>query len=166
MKSVLGADLVAAEYQKLMRETDGRRFIATTCPAIVGYVERYHPKLIAMLAPIVSPMVAGARALRRLYGDGLKTVFIGPCIAKKGEALSAQVAGDVDAVLTFSEPEELFRHKSLKPESVSPSDFDPPHAGVGALFPISRGMLQAGQLPQDLLTGDVVVADERAPVLA
>lgn len=157
-----GADLVAAEYQKLLRQDPQSRFIATTCPAIVGYVERYHPRLVPMLAPIVSPMVATARALRRLYGDDLKTVFIGPCIAKKGEAASVRIEGDVDAVLTFVELGELFRHRAIKPESVTPSDFNPPYAGLGALFPISRGMLQAAQLPEDLLTGDVVVADGRS----
>ena len=76
-----GADLVAAEYQKLLRDTTGQRFIATTCPAIIGYVERYHPDLVPVLAPIVSPMIATARALRRLYGDDLQTVFVGPCTA-------------------------------------------------------------------------------------
>jgi iron only hydrogenase large subunit-like protein/nitrogen-specific signal transduction histidine kinase len=157
-----GADLVAAEYQRLLHEDRDKRWIATTCPAIIGYVERYHPGLVPMLAPIVSPMVASARALRRLYGDDLKLVFIGPCIAKKGEAQSEKVRDEIDAVLTFTELRELFRHHAIKPEAVSPSDFNPPHAGTGALFPVSRGMLQAAQLQEDLLTGDVVAADGRA----
>lgn len=157
-----GADLVAAEYQRLLQGNNGQRFIATTCPAIIGYIERYHPDLVPALAPIVSPMVATARALRRIYGSDLKVVFIGPCIAKKGEARSARVQGDVDAVLTFIELQEMFRRHAIKPESVTPSDFDPPHAGLGALFPISRGLLQAAQLPEDLLSGDVVVADGRS----
>ncbi|MGD8451749.1 MAG: [Fe-Fe] hydrogenase large subunit C-terminal domain-containing protein [Phycisphaerae bacterium] len=154
-----GADLVAAEYQRLLHENPGKRYIATTCPAIVGFVERYHPELVPMLAPVVSPMLATARALHRLHGDGLRLVFIGPCIAKKGEAFSAPVSGEVDAALTFIELEEMLQRHAIKPESVSPSDFDPPHAGVGALFPISRGMLQAAQLPEDLLAGEVVAAD-------
>jgi two-component system NtrC family sensor kinase len=157
-----GADLVAAEYQRLLRMYPRQRFIATTCPAIVGYVERYHPNLVPSLAPIVSPMIATARALRRLYGKDLKVVFIGPCIAKKGEATSERVAGEVDAVLTFIELREMFLHRSIKAESVTPTDFDPPHAGTGSLFPISRGMLQAAQIPEDLLSGAVVAADGRA----
>ena len=156
-----GADLVAAEYWKLLANTNSQRYIATTCPAIVGYVERYHPELVPSLAPIVSPMIATARALRCLYGNDLKVVFIGPCIAKKGEAASEPVQGDVDAVLTFIELRDMFLHRAIKPESVSPSDFDPPHAGTGALFPITRGMLQAAQIQEDLLTGDIVAADGR-----
>ena len=156
-----GADLVAAEYKKLLAETSDRRYIATTCPAIVAYVERYYPHLVPSLAPVVSPMVATARALRRIDGNGMKLVFIGPCIAKKGEAESEQIEGEIDAVLTFIELREMFHRHAVKPESVAPSDFDPPHAGTGALFPISRGMLQAAQLGEDLLTGEIVAADGR-----
>jgi len=157
-----GADLVAAEYQRLLRESGQKRYIATTCPAIVAYVERYHPELVPALAPIVSPMLATARALRRLFGAGLKVVFVGPCIAKKGEADSERVEGEIDAVLTFIELREMFRRHAIKPESVTPSDFDPPHAGTGALFPISRGMLQAAQLNEDLLEAQIVAADGRS----
>jgi nitrogen-specific signal transduction histidine kinase/iron only hydrogenase large subunit-like protein len=156
-----GADLVAAEYWRLMSETKEQRFIATTCPAIVGYIERYHPDLVPALAPIVSPMVAAARAMRRLYGPELRIVFIGPCIAKKGEASSEGISGEIEAVLTFIELRELCQQRAVKAESVIPSDFDPPHASTGVLFPISRGMLQAAQLKEDLLAGDVVAADGR-----
>lgn len=157
-----GADLVANEYAKLLKECPERRFVSTTCPAIIGFVERYHPDLVPALAPIVSPMIASARALRRIYGADLRIVFIGPCIAKKGEALSAGVKGEVDAVLTFIELEQMLRQHAIKPESVTPSDFDPPHAGMGTLFPISRGMLQAAQIGEDLLSADVVAADGRS----
>lgn len=157
-----GADLVAAEYAKLLSQRDGQRYIATTCPAIIAFVERYHPELVPRLAPIVSPMIACARALRCLYGADLRIVFIGPCIAKKGEALSVPVGGEIDAVLTFIELAELLHLQAVKPESVTPSDFDPPHGGMGALFPVSRGMLQVAQVDEDLLSGDVVAADGRA----
>ena len=45
-------------------------------------------------------MIATARGLRRIYGNDLRMVFIGPCIAKKGEAISACMFGEIDAVLT------------------------------------------------------------------
>jgi len=77
-----GADLVAAEYSHLL-EKDGGPYIATSCPAVVFYVEKYHPLLIDRLAPIVSPMVATARVLRKIHGDALRVVFLGPCTAKK-----------------------------------------------------------------------------------
>ncbi len=156
-----GADLVAAQYRRLLNGRDGRRFVATNCPAIVAYVERYHPGLVDSLAPIVSPMVATARVLRRLHGDRIRVVFIGPCIAKKGEAASGALAGEVDAALTFAELRQMFREQEITSRNVTPSDFDPPHAGAGALFPLSRGMLQAAEIPEDLAAGDVVSTEGR-----
>jgi two-component system NtrC family sensor kinase len=156
-----GADLVARQYRKLAAETNGKRYVATNCPAVVAYVERYHPRLVDALAPIVSPMVATARALRRLHGENLKIVFIGPCIAKKGELASDHLPGEVDAALTFVELREMLRARSLTPQAVNPREFDPPHAGAGALFPISRGMLQAADISEDLMAGEIVSAEGR-----
>jgi len=157
-----GADLVAREYRKLLAETNGQRYIATTCPALVAYVERYHPAVVDRLAPVVSPMIALARALRRLHGDKLRVVFIGPCIAKKGEVVAEPVESEVDAALTFVEIRRMLEEKGLTPGSVALSEFDPPHPSTGALFPISRGILQAASISEDLLSGDVVAADGRS----
>jgi two-component system NtrC family sensor kinase len=157
-----GADLVADRYRTLIEENPQRRFIATTCPAVVAYIERYHPDSVPSLVPIVSPMVAMARALKALHGEDLKIVFIGPCIAKKAEADAKAMAGEIDAAMTFSELRQLFASRDLIPAAVPPSDFDPPHGGLGALFPISRGLLQAADIKEDLVDGNVVAADGRS----
>jgi signal transduction histidine kinase/Fe-S-cluster-containing hydrogenase component 2 len=157
-----GADLVARRYRKLVEEGDrSRRYIATSCPALVAYVERYLSDLVPNLAPIVSPMVATARALHRLHGPDLRIVFIGPCIAKKGESLSPNTPGEVDAALTFLELRRMCEESGITPASVVPGDFDPPHAADGGLFAISRGLLQAASIGEDLVAGDVVAAEGR-----
>ena len=157
----MGADLVAREYRHLLERSDGRRYIATSCPAVVAFVERYHPHLVETLAPIVSPMVAAARAVRTLWGQEWRSVFIGPCIAKKGEVAVPQLSNDLDAALTFVELRELFHDAGLSPQTVTPSDFDPPYPGEGALFPISRGLFQAAGIREDLVADEVAVADGR-----
>ncbi len=157
-----GADLVAAEYRRLLEASNGRRYIATTCPAVVAYVEKYHADLVPSLAPIASPMIAEARALRALHGQDLKIVFIGPCLAKKVEGDgSATGEAEIDAVLTFVELRMMLSAAGITPTGDLSSDFDPPQPGLGALFPISRGMLQAASLVEDLLNTDVVAADGR-----
>ena len=156
-----GADLVAAEYRSLLESTNDRRFIATSCPAIVAYVERYHPDLVEYLAPIVSPMIATARVLRRIHGDDLRVVFVGPCVAKKGEAMTSCLPGDVDMALTFTELSEMFESEGVDPGELEASDFDPPFAGMGRIFAISRGLLQTAGLEEDLMEQEVVVADGR-----
>lgn len=157
-----GADLVADRYRRLLQQNDGRSYIATTCPAVVAYVERYFPKLVDSLAPVVSPMVATARIVRQMYGDNVKVVFIGPCIAKKGEAAGRKVLNEIDAVLTFVELRHMAWDLDLSRHTVQESTFDPPLAGLGALFPLGRGLLQAADLPEDLITNQVVATGGRA----
>jgi signal transduction histidine kinase/iron only hydrogenase large subunit-like protein len=157
-----GADLVAAEYRKLLESDVTGRYVATSCPAIVLFVEKYHPSLVDKLAPIVSPMIATARVLRAMHGDGIRVVFIGPCIAKKSEAVDAHLLGEIDAVLTFSEFREMLKSRGINAENAVESEFDPPHAGLGSLFPVSRGLLQAASLNEDLVNGEVVTASGKA----
>lgn len=157
-----GADLVARRYRELLEGPIERRYIGTTCPAVVSYVERYHPRLVEVLAPVASPMVATARVLRRLHGPDLGIVFIGPCIAKKGEDRWPGTDPDVDEILTFEELREMWRLAGIDPSVAEASEFDPPRAGSGAIFPVSRGMLQAAGVPEDLTLGEVVSADGRS----
>jgi signal transduction histidine kinase/Fe-S-cluster-containing hydrogenase component 2 len=153
------ADLVARRYRALLtRDRDGH-YIGTTCPALVGYVERYYPELVPRLAPIVSPMIAAARILHHIHGAGMQIVFIGPCIAKKGEAASEPVEDEINGVLTFAELRSMFAAADIRPEQVEPSDFDPPRTGTGGLFPISRGLLQAADINEDLMHCEVVATD-------
>lgn len=157
-----GADLVARRTNEILAEPDDAHLISTSCPAVFGYVKRYHPDLIPNLATCVSPMVALARVLHVLHGAGLKIIFIGPCIAKKIEAYSSEVAGEVDEVLTFDELRQMFQEHNITPETGTPVDFDPPFAGMGALFPIGRGLLEAAGINEDLVTGEVISASGRA----
>jgi signal transduction histidine kinase/iron only hydrogenase large subunit-like protein len=156
-----GADLVAERYRRLLEENPGGRYIAVNCPALVMYVEKYHPALVPFLAPVVSPMVAAARVMRRLHGDDLKVVFVGPCIAKKAECDDESLEGEIDAVLTFAELRTMFAGSGITPDSAEPGDFDPPHSGLGILFPIASGMLQAADIEEDLAAGEVVNASGR-----
>ncbi len=154
-----GADLVATAYRTLIRENPDKRYIATTCPALVTYVRKYHPGLVAHLAPIVSPMIATARVLRARYGNALTIIFIGPCFAKKAETQWEQNTGLVDGVLTFAELRELFEMENITEEQTSPSDFDPPYPGLGMIFPVTRGLVQTSGLSDDIVQGEVIATD-------
>jgi signal transduction histidine kinase/iron only hydrogenase large subunit-like protein len=151
------AELVALEYQRLVSRDTEQLWIATTCPSVVGYVERYYPDLTSALAPVVSPMVATARLLRRDHGHDWKIVFIGPCIAKKRE--TAEMDGEVDEALTFAELRQMIAARGLGAAGVPPGEFDPPHSRGGGLFPISGGLLQVAGIQEDLVTGHVMVAE-------
>ena len=155
----LGAALVSTAYERLVKRNNGKMLITTPCPAIVGYVEKYLPELIPSLAPVVSPMIALARALKSKYGNAPKIVFIGPCIAKKVEMEDKNVAGLVDAVLTFKEFREMLAEKNIDLSSLEPADFDGPDSGVARSFPISGGLLKSSGLSQDVLEKDIIVSE-------
>ncbi len=152
-----GADLVARRYKELLAEK-GTPMIATSCPAVALYVEKYFPEMVSALAPVVSPMVAMARVIRQLHG-AVRVVFIGPCTAKKGEGMDVNLEDEIDAVLTFIELRQMLEARDVQLGTVIPRDFDPPHGGSGALFPLTGGMLQAADIKEDLIQQDVVTAD-------
>jgi iron only hydrogenase large subunit-like protein len=157
-----GSDLVADAYKKLMESDKKGSYIGTTCPALVNYVECYFPELLGQLVPIVSPMAATATSLHAIFGDNIKTVFIGPCLAKKGEDSGLDPETAVDAVITFSELRNMMEEMGIDPAEAEESETDPPHADLGALFPVSGGILQAADIREDLVSGDVVSADGRS----
>lgn len=149
-----GADIVADRYRKLMDE--GREYyISSDCPSIVNYVKLYHPALADHLAPIVSPMVAMSRVIREKHGADTRIVFIGPCVAKKAEST------EIDESITFTELREIFVQLGITPAGSHPSEFDPPTGGRGAIFPVTRGLLQTANINDDTITGNIIAAEGR-----
>lgn len=154
-----GVDLVAKAYHELFNNFRGKYYLMANCPALVAYVEKFHPDLIENLAPIVSPMIATALVMRKKYGQNLKIVFIGPCIATKEEAGRYNGQAHVESVLTFKELRELFHENKIDESRLEFSDFDPPIGYKGSLYPLSNGILQAGEISENLLDGTVVTTE-------
>ena len=81
-----GAALITQEYVKLIQEGKMENIITTSCPSIIYLVEKHYPMLIPYLAPVISPMIAHGKMIKKRMGKHVKVVFIGPCVAKKMEA--------------------------------------------------------------------------------
>jgi nitrogen-specific signal transduction histidine kinase len=150
-----GADMVAREYEKKIKNKGQQGSISSDCPAIVYFIRHYHPELVGNLAPISSPMLAMTRIMKKKYGEKVKVVFIGPCFAKKAET------GEVDEVLTFRELREMFQEKGISWENAAKSEFDPPFSRKGAIFPISRGLYFTANSTETIPEEQVVVAEGR-----
>ena len=148
-----GADMVARRYAEIMNKPTDKGIITSDCPSVTFYIRHYYPHLVDRLAPIVSPMVALNRCVKAEYGENIKTVFIGPCIAKKAES------SEVDEALTFTELREMFYEYDITPQNASPSEFDPPYAGKGAIFPVSRGLLQTTNIREDVTERNIIIAE-------
>lgn len=101
----LGADLVAiSEGEEFVeRLSKGETFMTSSCcPGFVRYIHQEFPELIPNISTTVSPMIATCRLIKSIDKDAV-VVFIGPCIAKKGEAEFFELDGEVDFVMTFEE---------------------------------------------------------------
>jgi iron only hydrogenase large subunit-like protein len=161
-----GVDLIAAKYAKLFEESAGKYYITANCPAIVKLIERHYPGLAPNLAPFVSPMLATAMVVKDIHKGDIATVFIGPCIDAKDEALSHDEGKLVEGVLTFIELRRMFDEMKIQERQVTMSEFDPPFGNWGALYPLPAGIIQAGGIKRDLATSEVITASGKEDVMA
>ena len=116
----LGGDMTAANEAKewIAARKEGRIMTTSCCPAFISMMRRHFPKQYEdNKSATVSPMVAVSRYLKALDPDCV-TVFIGPCIAKKGETLNEYIKDTPDYALTYGEIVALLDSKGIAPEPV------------------------------------------------
>lgn len=121
--SIMAEELVALEYRRIA-ENRKTPLIRSTCPSVTFFLRRYHPELLGFLAPIVSPMIAAGRLVKKMYPGSPAAVYITSCIAQKMEAREPEAGGAIDAVLTFVELEELLASMDLNLDAVEPCSMD------------------------------------------
>lgn len=141
--------------------------ITTCCPAVVSYIEKYRPQLLPLLMPIASPMVAHGRMLKARHGSHTKVVFIGPCAAKKYEALQRDAKDAIDAVLTFDELDNWLAEEDISLSTCLESGFetygDP---GDARLFALEGGLLKTAAIHADAGDAGVLRVSGAKDVLA
>ncbi|WP_018085928.1 [Fe-Fe] hydrogenase large subunit C-terminal domain-containing protein [Desulfurispora thermophila] len=148
----LGAEMVSAAHKELGFK---QPYISSACPVVVNLIEKHFPDLIPYLAPLVSPMIAHGRYLKRLLPDH-KVVFIGPCIAKKAEITCPELAGAVDEVMGFQELWEWLTTECLCEEDCEEAGFDGPQPALARLYPVDGGMLRTIAPSTDILESKVI----------
>ena len=99
-ETAIGATIVKNEYERMLKEEERDVLITSCCHSINLLIQKYFPSCMEYLADVVSPMQAHCNDIKKRFPNA-KTVFIGPCVAKKDEA--EHYEGIVDAVLTFEE---------------------------------------------------------------
>ncbi|HBI72526.1 MAG TPA: histidine kinase [Lachnospiraceae bacterium] len=137
-ETALGATIVKREYEKLLRQEDGKVIISSCCHSVNSLIQKYFPEALPYLAKVVSPMQAHCLKIKEEHPDSY-TVFVGPCISKKEEA--DQYAGLVDCVLTFEELSGWLQKEGI---SLSPSTGkETMEAGRARLFPTAGGIIRS-----------------------
>lgn len=110
-ETALGATIVKNEYERMINEDGADVIISSCCHSVNLLVQKYFPKELPYLANVLSPMQAHCLEIKK-KNPKAKTVFIGPCVAKKDEA--EYYEGIVDAVLTFDELTKWFKEENIE----------------------------------------------------
>ena len=134
-ETALGATLVKREYERILKEEDRDVVISSCCHSVNLLIQKYFPAELACLADVLSPMQAHCEDIKRRIPNA-KTVFIGPCVAKKDEA--EYYEGIVDATLTFEELTNWL--KSAGVEILGERDQD--QYSRARFFPTTGGILK------------------------
>lgn len=134
-ETAIGATIVKKEYERLIQDEERDILITSCCHSINLLIQKYFPAQLPYLADVLSPMQAHCKDIKSRVPNA-KTVFIGPCIAKKDEA--SYYEGYVDAVLTFEELTQWFQAAGIVLDHQTTHD---DHSRA-RLFPTTGGILK------------------------
>ena len=140
-ETAIGATIVKTEYERMLKEDERDVIITSCCHSINLLIQKHYPQALEYLADVVSPMQAHCKDIKSRFPNA-KTVFIGPCVAKKDEA--EHYEGIVDAVLTFEELTEWFKAENIKLEKEMDNDI----CSRARFFPTTGGILKT--MAQDI----------------
>ena len=136
-ETAIGATIVKNEYERMLKEDERDVVISSCCHSINLLIQKHYPQALEFLADVVSPMQAHCMDIKKRIPN-VKTVFIGPCVAKKDEA--EHYEGIVDAVLTFEELTKWLEEAGIKPEP----EVDDNEFSRARFFPTTGGVLYNG----------------------
>ena len=134
-ETAIGATVVKSEYERMLKEDERDVIISSCCHSINLLIQKHFPQALEYLADVVSPMQAHCKDIKSRFPNA-KTVFIGPCVAKKDEA--EHYEGIVDAVLTFEELTEWLSAEKIELEREMDNDV----CSRARFFPTTGGILK------------------------
>ena len=134
-ETAIGATIVKNEYERMVEEEERDIIISSCCHSVNLLIQKHFPTCIGYLADVLSPMQAHCADIKKRYPDA-KTVFVGPCVAKKDEA--EHYSGIVDAVLTFEELRDWMKDEGVEIEFETDSDDN----SRARFFPTTGGVLK------------------------
>lgn len=134
-ETAIGATMVKTDYERLVHEKQKPVIISSACASVNLLIQKHYPEMIKYLADTLSPMQAHCHDIKRRNPEA-KTVFIGPCVAKKDEA--QRYPGIVDAALTFEELTEWLEKENIRLEK----KMDNNPESLARIFPTVAGILR------------------------
>lgn len=134
-ETAMGATVVKTEYERMLKEDDRDIVISSCCHSINLLIQKHYPFALEYLADVKSPMQVHCQDIKKRIKNA-KTVFVGPCVAKKDEA--EYYEGIVDAVLTFEELTLMLKAQNIELEK----ELDKDENTKARFFPTTGGVLK------------------------
>ena len=134
-ETAVGATIVKREYDRILQDENRDIVISSCCHSVNLLIQKYFPSCLPYLADVLSPMQAHCKDIKTRIPDA-KTVFIGPCVAKKDEA--EYYEGIVDATLTFEELSAWLKEENIALEKKT----DHTEKSLARFFPTTGGILK------------------------
>ncbi len=134
-ETAIGATVVKTEYERMLKDDDRSIVISSCCHSINLLIQKHYPFALEYLADVKSPMQVHCQDIKKRIKNA-KTVFIGPCVAKKDEA--EYYEGIVDAVLTFEELTLMLKAQNIELEK----ELDKDENTKARFFPTTGGVLK------------------------
>ena len=138
----IGAIAEAHHYVEKVVTGDLPFLLTSCCPSWAMLAKIYFPDLIDEVSQELTPMVATARTIKQEHPDA-RVVFIGPCAAKKLEAMRRTVRSDVDFVVTFEELQAMFDAKNINLEEYEAESSLHDATGAGRGYAVAGGVADA-----------------------
>lgn len=132
-----GADITTWAYLNYITSHEFYGGISQPCPAVVGYIEKYMPKLISKLVPVHSPMMCSAIYAKKYMGINDKLAFISPCIAKKNEIDDPNCGGYISYNVTFDHLIKYIKSHRMTGNSLAKDEIE---YGLGSVYPMPGGL--------------------------
>lgn len=134
-ETAIGAAIVKNEYDRILKEEKPDVLISSCCHSVNLLIQKYYPEVLNCLAAVMSPMQAHCAEIKKHHPEA-KTVFVGPCVAKKDEA--DHYGSMVDAVLTFDELTGWLNDEGITIEERK----EDTSTGLTRFFPTTGGILK------------------------
>ena len=139
-----GAELTTKSYVEQIKKENPDFLISQPCPALVSYVETYHPSLIKYLAKGDSPMGHIVECIRQFYPQysAYKVAAISPCFAKRRE-FDENGRGDYN--VTMRNLDAYLKENKINLAEFPKSDYDNPPAERGVLYSTPGGLMRTAE---------------------
>ncbi len=138
-ETAIGAKAVSEAYRDIMEQGSMPIFLTSCCPTVNELIVKYYPSLTGCIAPVVSPVLAHGRMIKKRMGEDTKVIFVGPCLSKISEIAGAPESAD--GAISFRQLEDLMEAAHIDISEQAEARPDRP-SSFSRIYPMDHGIVR------------------------